>query len=42
VVLMAYLAKFGEWPLTALILKEASHSDLAGILTPSNQMAEMV
>ena len=42
VVLMAYLAKFGEWPLTALALKGASPADLAGILPPGSQMADMV
>jgi cytidylate kinase len=42
VVLMAYLAKFGEWPLTALALKGASPADLAGMLPPTDQMMDIV
>jgi cytidylate kinase len=42
VVLMAYLAKFGEWPLTALVLKGASPADLAGLLPPRDQMVDIV
>ena len=42
VVLMAYLAKFGEWPLTALSLKGASPADLAGMLPPTDQMMDIV
>ncbi|MGB8294568.1 MAG: cytidylate kinase-like family protein [Polyangia bacterium] len=41
VVLMAYLAKFGEWPLTAHSLSGASPADLAGILPPRDQMVDM-
>jgi hypothetical protein len=34
VVLMAYLAKFGEWPLTARELRGPQLSELAGRLPP--------
>lgn len=40
VVLMAYLAKFGEWPLTAHALSGAYPADLAGTLPPMDQITE--
>jgi hypothetical protein len=38
VVLMAYLAKFGEWPLTAQALKGEQLAELAGRLSPRDQV----
>ena len=38
VVLMAYLAKFGEWPLTALALRALQLSELTGRLPPMDFM----